>query len=54
MVAGICIHNATVFNGYTRMKNCAVWIKQNKIIDVFNEERFAKKNFKNLKNDFIL
>lgn len=46
MVAAICIHNATVFNGYSRMKNCAVLIKQNKIIDVFNEERFAKKVFK--------
>ncbi|MBR6356175.1 MAG: N-acetylglucosamine-6-phosphate deacetylase [Alphaproteobacteria bacterium] len=46
MVAGICIHNATVFNGYSRMQNCAVLIKQNKIIDVFNEERFAKKVFK--------
>ena len=46
MVAGICIHNATVFNGYSRMDNCAVLIKQNKIIDVFNEERFSSKEFK--------
>ena len=46
MVAGICIHNATVFNGYSTMRNCAVLIKQNKIIDVFNEERFLKKEFK--------
>ena len=46
MVAGICIHNATVYNGYTTMKNCAIYIKQNKIVDVFNEERFAQKNFK--------
>lgn len=28
------------------MKNCAVLIKQNKIIDVFNETRFAQKTFK--------
>ncbi len=46
MVAATCIHNATVFNGYSRMQNCAVLIKQNKIIDVFNEERFDKKVFK--------
>ena len=46
MVAAICIHNATVFNGYSMMKNCAVLIKQNKIIDVFNEERLKQKVFK--------
>ena len=46
MVAAICIHNATVLNGYSRMKNCAVLIKQNKIVDVFNEERFAQKKFR--------
>ncbi len=46
MVAGICIHNATVYNGYSAMKDCAVYIKQNKIVDVFNEERFLQKTFK--------
>jgi len=46
MVAAICIHNATVLNGYSTMKNCAVLIKQNKIVDVFNEERFAQKKFR--------
>jgi N-acetylglucosamine-6-phosphate deacetylase len=46
MVSAICIHNATVLNGYSMMKNCAVLIKQNKIIDVFNETRFAQKTFK--------
>lgn len=46
MVSAICIHNATVLNGYSMMKNCAVLIKQNKIIDVFNEARFAQKVFK--------
>lgn len=46
MVAAVCIHNATVFNGYTMMRNCAVLIRQHKIIDVFNEERLARKNFK--------
>lgn len=46
MVAAICIHNATVFNGYSMMKNCAVLIKQNKIVDVFNEDRLESKVFK--------
>lgn len=46
MVAAICIHNAIVLNGFSMMKNCAVLIKQHKIIDVFNEERFAQKTFK--------
>lgn len=46
MVSAICIHNATVLNGYSAMKNCAVLIKQHKIVDVFNEERFKQKIFK--------
>ncbi|MBR2300021.1 MAG: N-acetylglucosamine-6-phosphate deacetylase [Alphaproteobacteria bacterium] len=45
MSSSICIHNATVLNGFTAMKNCAVYIKSNKIIDVFNERRFLKKTF---------
>ena len=40
-----CIHNATILNGFTVMKNCAVLIKKHKIIDVFNESRFLKKSF---------
>ena len=43
MSQSICIHNATVLNGYTLMKNCAVLIKQHKIVDVFNESRFLNK-----------
>ena len=46
MSAEICIHNATVINGFSTMKNCAVLIKKHKIIDVFNEDRFQKKVFK--------
>ena len=46
MVAAVCIHNATVLNGYTMMPKCAVIIKQNKIVDVFNEERLSHKNFR--------
>lgn len=42
----ICLHNATILTGYSVMKNCAVLIKQHKIIDVFNETRFAQKKFK--------
>lgn len=46
MAHEICIHNATLLNGYTTMKNCAVLLKAHKIIDVFNEERFLQKQFK--------
>lgn len=45
MQNSICIHNATVLNGYTQMKNCAVYIKKDKIVDVFNEQRFLQKKF---------
>lgn len=46
MTPEICLHNATVLNGYSTMKNCAILIKDYKIIDVFNEARFTQKNFK--------
>lgn len=46
MVSAVCLHNATVLNGYSMMRNCAVLIKQNKIVDVFNEQRFNQKKFK--------
>lgn len=45
MVSEICLHNANVLTGYSVMNNCAVLIKDYKIIDVFNEARFSKKNF---------
>ncbi len=45
MTAPICLHNATVLNGYTTMKDCGVLIKQNKIVDVFNESHFQEKDF---------
>ena len=43
MTTPICLHNATVLNGYTTMKDCGVLIHGNKIIDVFNEGRFTHK-----------
>lgn len=46
MSSEICLHNATVLTGYSVMKNCAVLIKSYKVIDVFNETRFASKKFK--------
>ncbi len=45
METSLCLHNATVFTGFSVMENCAVYIKNNKIIDVFNETRFKKKTF---------
>lgn len=41
----LCLHNATVLTGFSSMKNCAVYIKKNKIADVYNESRFQQKNF---------
>ncbi len=45
MSSDICLHNATILNGYSTMQNCAVLIKNNKIIDVFSEKRFLQKDF---------
>jgi len=45
MNEALCLHNATVFTGFSVMKNCAVYIKDGKIADVYNEERFKQKNF---------
>lgn len=45
MDSEICLHNANLLTGYSVMNNCAVLLKSYKIIDVFNETRFAKKNF---------
>ena len=59
MTSEICLHNATLLNGYSTMENCAVLIKNNKIADVFNESRFKQKNFNpdikfiDLKGDYI-
>ena len=46
MSSEICLHKATILNGYTAMKNCAILMKDYKIIDVFNEARFNQKKFK--------
>ena len=40
-----CLHNATVLTGLSVMKDCAVYIKDDKIADVYNEERFKRKKF---------
>ena len=45
MKSGICLHNATVLTGYSIMHNCAVYIKNDKIADVYNEKRFSEKKF---------
>ena len=41
----ICIYNATVLTGYSTMNNCAIYIKDNKIIDIYNFKRFNQKQF---------
>ncbi len=45
MNSALCLHNATILTGFSIMKNCAVYIKNNKIADVYNEDRFKKKTF---------
>ena len=45
MKTAICLHNATVLTGLSIMHNCAVYIKDGKIADVYNEERFRQKIF---------
>ncbi|MBE6453342.1 MAG: N-acetylglucosamine-6-phosphate deacetylase [Alphaproteobacteria bacterium] len=45
MKTAICLHNATVLTGFSIMHNCAVYIKNNQIADVYNEERFNQKVF---------
>ncbi|MCX4349246.1 MAG: N-acetylglucosamine-6-phosphate deacetylase [Alphaproteobacteria bacterium] len=45
MSSEICLHNANLLTGYSVMNNCAVLLKSYKIIDVFNENRFARKKF---------
>ncbi len=45
MDSAICLHNATILTGFSVMKNCAVYIKENKIVDVFSENRFKQRQF---------
>ncbi len=45
MKTAICLHNATVITGYSIMHNCAVYIKNSQIADVYNEKRFKNKKF---------
>ena len=41
----VCLHNATLLTGFSIMENCAVYIKRDKIADVYNETHFKRKNF---------
>ncbi len=43
--SAFCLHNANVYTGFSIMKNCAVYIKNGKIADVYNERRFQQKKF---------
>ncbi len=45
MKSALCLHNATVFTGFSVMQDCAIYIKDGKIADVYNEERFRQKKF---------
>ena len=41
----ICLHNATLLTGFSIMPNCAIYIKKDKIADIYSEERFRQKKF---------
>jgi len=45
MAISICLHNATLFTGFSKMEKCAVLIEDGKIADVFSERRFLQKKF---------
>ena len=45
MDPAICLHNANVLTGFSVMQNCAVYIKNDKIADVYSEQRFQQKKF---------
>lgn len=45
MDTAICLHNANVLTGFSVMQNCAVYIKNDKIADVYSEQRFLQKKF---------
>jgi N-acetylglucosamine-6-phosphate deacetylase len=46
----ICLHNTTLLTGFSTMRNCAVYIKNKKIANIYNNHRFTQKKFaKNVK-----
>lgn len=45
MDSALCLHNATLLTGYSVMENCAVYIKDGKIAEVYSEARFNQKQF---------
>ena len=45
MDSEICLHNATILTGISLMKDCAIHIKNDKIVDIYSEKRFNQKTF---------
>ncbi|WP_428770682.1 N-acetylglucosamine-6-phosphate deacetylase [Treponema sp. HNW] len=45
MAVSICLHNGTLFTGFSQMEKCAVLIEDGKIAEVFSERRFLQKRF---------
>ncbi len=41
----LCLYNGTVLTGFSKMDNCAVYIKDGIIADVFSQRRFEKRTF---------
>lgn len=45
MEGAVCLHNATVYTGFSVMKNCAVYVKGGRIADVYTKKDSGKKSF---------
>ena len=43
----VCLHNATVYAGFSVMKNCAVYIKDGKIVSMFDTSKITHNENKN-------
>ncbi len=45
MSSSLCLHNGVVLTGYGQMPDCAVYLEDGQIADIFSEKRFAQKKF---------
>ncbi len=45
MNSAVCLHNATVLTGLSTMEDCAVYVKNGKIAEIYSEQRFKNRTF---------
>ncbi|MDR2480891.1 MAG: N-acetylglucosamine-6-phosphate deacetylase [Spirochaetaceae bacterium] len=46
-MSSVCLHNGTIFTGFSTIENCAVLIEDGVVSDVFTQKRLAQKRFTN-------